>query len=394
MRTNIAKIVKIGIFTNNYLPNPYGVTRSIQSFRNQFEKLGHIVYIFAPVWKGYIDKEKNVFRYPSVDISFRFRFPLAIPYSRKMDDIIGKLDLDIIHAQHPNLLGTVARKWSEKKNIPLIFTWHTLYDRYTNFVPWLPKKIVSQWIITKSVRFANSSDTIIVPTESIKDILKSWGVKNDNIAVIPSGVEEDFFQNSDRNQVRKKFGISEDETLLFSNSRLTEEKNVEFLFRSVIKNLKNNPKIKFLIIGDGYLLPKLKNLVGTENLSDRIIFAGLVPYETIKNFYAAADIFVYASTSETQGMILTEAMYAGLPIVAVDATGSKDLMENNVSGFLVDEDEMQFSSFVSKLIKDKELRNKFSRRAAKIAREKYTGEICANKMIGVYQNTIKSRQKA
>ena len=126
--------MNIAIFTNNYLPNPYGVAGSIESFRRQFEKNGHQVYIFAPFSKGYTDKNPRVFRYLSVDLKYKISFPLPIAYSKKISQTLKNLDLDIIHSQHPNLLGTAAMKWARRKNIPLVFTWHTLYDRYTNYI--------------------------------------------------------------------------------------------------------------------------------------------------------------------------------------------------------------------------------------------------------------------
>jgi len=405
--------MKIGIFTNNYLPNPYGVTQSIESFRKQFEKLGpasnasparhadashagwrsnagrHQVFIFAPKWKGYKDNNSHVFRYPSIDIEIKFRFPLAIPYSRKIDKIIENLDLDIIHSQHPNLLGTAAMKWAKKKKIPLVFTWHTLYDQYTNFVPFLPKKISANWIIKRAVKYADQADQIIVPTPSMIGIIKKWGVINQDIIAIPTGVEEEIYQNPDGNLIRKKYGIKEDEVLLLLVSRLTAEKNIEFLFESIIKVLKNGKNTKFLVAGDGYLVPQLKLMVKENNLEERIIFKGIADKKEIKNYYAAGDIFVYASKSETQGMIITEAMYSGLPIVAVRATGICDLVEDSVNGFLVAEQEDEFAGAVNKLIADAELRKKFGSASAKIAREKYTSQICAQNLLDVYKKAIK-----
>ena len=381
--------MRIGIFTNNYLPNPYGVSGSIESFRKQFEKQGHTVYIFAPNYKNYQDINPNVFRYPSLDIEFKIKFPLAIPYSRKMDKIIENLDLDIIHSQHPNLLGTAAKKWAKKKNIPLVFTWHTLYDQYAHFVPLIPNKIVSKYIINKAVRYANESNLVVTPTDSVKDIIKSWGVKNQNIESIPTGIEEDFYQNPDRNKIRNKFEIKDEEILLLLVSRLTEEKNIEFIFNSVIKVLKNNSNVKFLICGDGYLLPKLKNIARENNLENKIIFEGIVPKEELKNYYSAGDIFVYASKSETQGMIVSEAMYCGLPIVAVNATGICDLVQDNVNGFLTAENENEFATVIQKLVYNKELRKKFSEASKQIARENFTDKICVEKMLKVYESLIK-----
>ncbi len=383
--------MKIAIFTNNYLPNPYGVTGSIESFRRQFERNGHQVYIFAPFAKDYQDENSKVFRYPSLDLKYKISFPLPIPYSLKNSQILKELDLDVIHSQHPNLLGTVAAKWACRKNIPLVFTWHTLYDQYTNFVPLIPDKFAAHWIIKKAVQYANKADQIIVPTESIKKIIQDWGVKNENIAAVPTGIEEEVYQNPDGNKIRERHKVKDDEVLLLLTSRLTEEKNVKFLFKAIIKVLKLNGNVKFLVAGEGYLEPELKKIVSDNKLENKIIFAGLVEKKEIKNYYASGDIFVYASLSETQGMIISEAMYSGLPIVAVRATGAKDLVEEKVNGFLVENNKDKFAEAVNKLIINKNLRESFSDNSKRIAREKYTSQVCAGKMLKIYANLIAAK---
>lgn len=381
--------MNIAIFTNNYLPNPYGVTVSVETFREELEKRGHTVYIFAPKWKGYEDKNLNIFRYPSIDIEFKFRFPLPLPYSWRIRKILKNLKIDIIHAQHPNLLGSAARRWSKKKKIPLVFTWHTLYDRYMNFVPLIPRKWAASYIIKKAVAYANSADTVIAPTASIIPILKKWGVKKE-IIPIATGIKAEEFFGADREVVRKKYHIADDEIVLFLVSRLTEEKNIEFVFRSVKNILADSPlgKVKFLVAGDGYLLPKLKKYCEEEKISASVIFAGLVPHRELKNYYASADIFVYGSKSETQGIIPLEAMYMGLPIVAVDSTGISSLALNKANGFLVREEEKEFSDAVLKLINDASLRKRFGEASGKIARENFTSEVSADKLLRVYENCL------
>lgn len=384
--------MNIGIFTNNYLPNPYGVTGSIESFREIFEKQGHTVYIFAPFWKGYCDENHRVFRYPSLDIKIKFRFPLAIPYSWKMDKLIDSLDLDIIHSQHPNLLGTAAKKWARKKNIPLVFTWHTLYDQYTNFAPFLPRAFTANWIIKKVVRYANSSDALIAPTQGVADKIKGWGVRR-KINVIPTGVIEAQFENPDRKKIRDRYGIRDNEILLVLISRLTEEKNVEFLLRALVPVIKKHTNVKFLLGGEGYLAGKIKTMAKKSNIKDSVIFSGLVSREEVKNYLLAGDIFVHASKSETQGMILSEAMYMGLPIVAINATGANDLIENNVSGLLVKDSLEEFSQGVKSLIDNSSLRKNLGKNAKRIAGEKYASKVCAGEMLIVYEKAIKNPQK-
>ncbi len=392
------------------MPNVYGVPMSVETFRQEFEKLGHTVYIFAPNYSDYQDTNKNVFRYPSIDIEIKFRLPLGIPYSRKMDKLIEKLDLDIIHSHHPNLLGSAAMKWAKKKNIPLLFTWHTLYDKYTNFVPFLPSKLTASWIINKAVKYANQADSVIVPTQSIEPIIKNWGVANEKIFPVATGINEAEFSNPDRKKIREQYKIQDDETLLLLVSRLTEEKNIKFLFEAIAEVLKKNSRVhpvksaeggsasqkfnrvKFMLVGDGYLKPELEKEAKKMNLEKQIIFAGAVEAAEIKNYYAAGDIFVYASKSETQGMIITEAMYAGLPIVAVKATGIESLVENDVNGILTSENKEEFISAIEKLIEDKDLRDKMSQESKIIAREKYTASASAQKMLEVYKQVIEENR--
>ncbi len=380
--------MNIAIFTNNYLPNPYGVSGSIESFRKQFEKRGHIVYVFAPEVKNYIDENPRVFRYPSFDIKYRIRFPLPVPYGNKIEKIIKKLDIDVIHSQHPNLLGFSAKRWARKKRIPLVFTWHTLYNHYVNYVPLVPKKIAGKLAIKQAVRYANQTSKIIVPTPTVEKIIKKWGVRNNNIAVIPTGVNMELFQDANRKLIRDKYGIGENEILLLLVSRLTEEKNVLFLLSTVLRILNTNKKVKFLIVGDGYLKTEMKKNIADNNLLDQIFFAGLVAPKEMKNYYASADIFVYSSKSETQGMIITEAMASGLPIVAVQATGVCDLVVNNESGFLVRENKKEFINAVNKLIDSQKMRLTFGKKAKEISRQKYTAEICANQMLKIYKELI------
>jgi len=384
--------MRIAIFTNNYLPNPYGVSGSVESFRKRFERLGHEVYIFAPRWKGYADKNSRVFRYPALETNVKIKFPLAVPYSLKMKRILKNMNLDIIHSQHPNLLGSAAARWAAKKHIPLVFTWHTLYDQYAHFAPFVPRRLAAWWTIRNARNYANQCDAVVAPTPSVIEIIRKWGVTNKNITAIPTGVEEEQFSEPDRQSVRKKYGIRENEILLTLISRLTAEKNVEFLAEAMMDILRNNKSVKFMICGDGNLKHNLEKIVQYNGLSNKVIFAGIVSEDKKKNYYAAGDIFVYASKSETQGMILTEAMYSGLPVVAVRATGAQDIVEDGKTGFLVGEEKKDFGEAVQKLIDDLNLRKNFGEEAKKVAREKYSSVVCAKKMLEVYEKAKEKSQ--
>ncbi len=380
--------MNIAIFTNNYLPNHYGVTNSIESFRKQLEKRGHTVYIFAPEYKNYQDKNKNVFRFPSLDLNYKIKFPLPIPYSRKINKVLNNLEIDIIHSQHPNLLGKTALRWARKKNIPIVFTWHTLYDQYVDYVPFFLRKISAYLIIKSAVNYADKVNQVIVPTNSVRKIIENWGVENKNIVDMPTGIDRGMFSGFDGNKIRKKLKIFSDKKVILSISRLTNEKNVVFLLKEIIKVLKKNKNSVFVFGGEGYLLKELKKMVFNSGLKERIFFPGIIKKDDIKNYFAMADIFVYASKSETQGMIISEAMYMGLPIVAIKALGIKDLIENKKDGILVSEHKNVFFKAVNELLSNNEKRVILGKNAKNTAETKYTSEVCGSKLIDMYKKTI------
>lgn len=385
--------MNIAIFTNNYLPNPYGVTTSIESFRKGFESLGHRVYIFAPKYEGYRDENRNVFRYPSIDINYKIRFPLPIPYSLEIEKKLDKLNIDIIHSQHSNLLGSVAWRWAKKKNIPIVFTWHTIYDKYTHYTPIIPQKFSAYWIIKNSVKYANKVDKIIIPTESVRNIINNWGVKNKDIEAVPTGVDEDFFVAANGQRIREMLGIEKNKKIILSISRLTEEKSVVFLVEEVVEVLKKNSDVVFILGGDGYLKEELLKIVNESGVGEQVFFVGLIDKGQIKDYMDAGDIFVYASKSETQGTIITEAMYMGLPILAVDSLGVGDLIENNKTGILVSNKKNDFLNNLNKLLTDSELALALGKNAKKEASVKYTSRICAERMIAIYEGLIKKGAK-
>ncbi len=381
--------MNIAIFTNNYLPNPYGVSTSVEGFRRALEKRGHTVYIFAPQWGGSLrKKEQNIFRYPAIKTPTKIDFSLVIPYSLRIDEIISSLHIDVIHAQHPNLLGTVAQKWAVKKNVPLVFTWHSLYDRYAHYAPFVPDRLAGSWAMHNAGGFAMESDHVIVPTASIIPIIRGAGVTHDRISIVPSGVDEELFANGNGAMIRNKYNVTDDQIVLVTVSRLTEEKNVIFLARAVANILTKNPHVIFMCCGEGDLSEKMKSIFIDYDVLQQVIFTGKIDRAMVKHYLMAGDIFVYASTSETQGTIITENMYCGKSIVAVGTNGVGDLIQNEISGIVTVEKEDIFSQSIQRLIDDPQLRRKCGESAYEIARKYYTASVCANDLLRVYEQSI------
>lgn len=386
------KKLHIAIFTNNYLPNPYGVSTSIESFRKELIVAGHVVYVFAPQWGcdeyGYKEDE-NIFRYPSIDIPTKVDFSLVVPFAPKIDSVLETLSIDIIHAQHPNLLGMVAKKWAHRKNVPLVFTWHTLYEHYAHYMPFMPQHVSGRIAVRNAVGYANECDHVIVPTPIIHKAIKEYGVTHERISVVPSGVDENLFANPQGEQLRMCYGFGSKDCVMVTVSRLTEEKNVLFLARSIAKILKNNSHARFLCVGEGDLLQDMQNIFKNALVNEQVVFAGVAARGDVKGYLSAGDFFVYASTSETQGTIVTENMYVGRPIVAIGENGVRDLVENGVNGFVTKEND-DFIDAIQKMIDDEALRRDMGNNAARIAREKYTAHVCAQNLTTIYHDVIRT----
>ncbi len=380
--------MRIAFFTNNYLPNPYGVSTSVDGFARGLRNMGHEVFIFAPHWKG--DEafaDEYIFRYPSVDVPTKVPFSLALPISPEVDRIIGKLDFDIIHAQHPNILGTQAKRWARKKKIPIVFTWHSFYDSYAHYVSFIPEKIASKWVIDNAAHFANTVDHVIFPTKSVQSILGEV-VKHDRVSIVASGVDENLFANPDPVPIREKYDIPKEAHLLVSISRLSQEKNVLFLARVIARFLKSHPHVYFLFCGDGDLREELEELFLSKEVLHRVVFPGKLERSDVKHYLHASDVFVYASTSETQGTIITEAMYCGVPIVAVRSSGVRDIVEDGISGILVKEVVGDFTYALERIAFDQEFRDSLSVAARNRAREFFTVQVCAQKLVNVYKHVL------
>lgn len=382
-------VMNIAIFTNNYLPNPYGVSTSVEGFRQSLIARGHTVYIFAPRWFDDITNvdKKNIFRYPAIKVPTKVDFSLVVPYSAHIDEQIEQMDFDIIHAQHPNLLGATAQKWARKKKVPLVFTWHSLYDRYAHYMPFVPEKISAHLAMNNATEFANTCDHVIVPTQSIVPIIVQAGVNHDRISVVPSGVDEKLFANSQGKKIRKKYHITDDQIVLTTVSRLTEEKNVIFLAKHIAHVLYKNPHVVFLCAGEGDLQGKMQDIFVQKNVMHQVFFAGKVARDVVKDYLAAGDIFVYASTSETQGTIVTENMYIGRPIVGVNQNGVGSLIDHHVNGCATQENNT-FAQHVQDLIDDKDVRERYGESAYITAHKKYTTDACTQKLLDVYAQTM------
>lgn len=382
----------IAFFTNYYHPVVNGVVRSVASFRENLMKQGHNVFIFAQSDPNYKDKEPFIFRYPSLSLPLG-EITTALPVSPFVDQLLPMLKLDVIHTHHPILLGQTAARKAAELDLPLVFTFHTQYWEYTHYIPFpqeavqdFLKNAVHRWL----VEFMQKCQHIIIPSESMREILvRDYGL-HERYSVIPTGTDLEPFLNADGKALRAEKGW-QNETVLISVGRLAPEKNWDTLIRAFAKACERHPDIRLVLIGDGAAKQSLETLSSELGIADRVTFTGAVPFEDIPRYLKAADLFAFASVTETQGLVTIEAMAAGLPVVAVEGPGTSDIVEHGKQGFLVKNDPDALAKGINKLLSDSQRIQRFSKNALKKAKTFDVNEL-GKQMFSVYEQAIKDKK--
>ncbi len=374
--------LRIGLFTNNYLPMLGGVSTAVETLRSSLEGLGHGVVVVAPRMARSSPDPPGIIRVPALPAPTYPEFSLPLPGLWRLQRSIQALDLDIVHAQHPFLLGDTARRIARASGRPLVFTYHTLYDKYAHYVP-LPRRIVARAATLWSTRFANFADLVIAPSDALAARLRNQGVRR-LIEVVPTGVDLDRFQPGDRAGARLATGLPTSGPLLLYVGRLDREKNLVFLLHVFDRVAARHPTARLALVGRGTQDQVLRAAARHLAAAKRVHFVGGVPPPYVANYYRAADLFVFASTTETQGLAVVEALASGLPVVAVRAPGVEEAIIDGVAGLLVPEDVGTFGSAVLELLGDPALVEKLATGARESAR-RFAAPMLAARLLAAYR---------
>lgn len=384
--------MNIGIFTETYFPQLNGVVTSIQMLRNELIKRGHTVYVFTttdPDAKDNID-DTNVFRLPSSPLVFlpERRFAYICPPNIIFK--IRKLNLDLVHTQTEFSLGFFGKAVAELDHIPLIHTYHTMYEDYVHYLG--DFNIVTPTIAKKFSRFfCNRADCVVTPTEKSKKRLTEYGVSK-QIHVIPTGLDFNYFCNSNFTKVsidnlKTSLGFNLDDPILLSLGRVSKEKSIDKIFEFMPKLLQKIPNAKLVIVGDGPMVKVLKNISETLNIEHSVRFLGNKPWEEIGKYYRLADVFVSASESETQGLTYIEAILSKVPLLVKEDETLIDIVENGVDGFLFKTQD-DFINYCVTILSNKNLSNTVTESAYKKI-QSLNSETFADRILDLYDQTIK-----
>jgi 1,2-diacylglycerol 3-alpha-glucosyltransferase len=361
--------MKIGVFTDSYHPYVSGVVRSIETFSRELRALGHEIYLFAPNYPQLKGKkeEENIFRFPSFNTPFNPEFYIALPLLPQVKKYALGLGLDLIHVHSPFMLGRAGASLARSFGLPLVFTYHTLYDQYMHYAPFAGR-LARMGMIGYSRDFCNRCDLVITPTTVIKKMLKEYGVEKPVVA-IPTGIYPERFQNGDPLFLKKNFGILPEKRVLLFVGRIGKEKNLAFLVRSFARVAAREQKTILVLVGSGPEEAGLRQLAEDLGIGERVVFTGRLSPEVVADAYASSDIFVFPSVTETQGLVLLEAMAAGLPVVAQAAFGSLSMVQDGVNGYLCRGGEDEFAEKIMVLLNSPDLYQKMREAGLKRAWE-------------------------
>lgn len=375
--------MRVALFTNNYLPFCGGVTISIETLRRGLAARGHEVWIFAPRLPGAPPDIPQVVRYPSIPAATYPEFALAFPYARRITTRVRALGVDVFHAHHPFLLGPAARRLARRAGRPLIFTYHTRYEKYAHYVP-LRRTLVEAAAIRLSTRFAARADAVIAPSALIRDELLARGVQT-AIAVVPTGVDLDHFSPGEARAARAALDLDPRDPVVLYVGRLDREKSVDRVLLAFERIASTLPRARLLLVGQGTQAEALRRLASRLTVRDRIHFVGVRPHDALAPYYRAADVFVFASETETQGLVLAEAAACGLPAVAVSAPGCTEVVCDGETGILTKATPAALAEATIDLLLDPDRRRALGRWAREVAEREFDVRLQIDRTLEVYE---------
>jgi len=378
--------MRVAMFSNTYLPFVGGLTISVSSYAASMRRRGHEILVVVPEFDGQPEQEEGVLRVPAIKHFANTRFSIPLFVYPELSEAMDALQPEILHAHHPYLLGDTALREATIRGLPLLVTHHTHAMLYEHNLPdglkWLAK-----FIDGLSSGYANLCDAVIAPSEGVRSELEAAGVERP-IHVIPTGLDVARFESGDGAGFRATHGIPGDAYVIGHVGRLAPEKNLGFLLPAILDALNRIPEACALIVGTGDMEDALRAQAAESPHGDRVYFAGVYTGQELTDAYHAMDVFAFASYSETQGMVVAEAMTAGKPVVALHARGVEDLLRDQVNGRVVEgEDSEAFGEALHWM---------WTRRAEPWAErcresaEPYSMEVCTTRMLDLYAALISS----
>ena len=387
--------MKILFISDVYYPRINGVSTSIKSFKENLEQLGHEVRLIAPEYNNHLCSEKWIKRVPSFQVPYDPEDRLMNYFElKKLKKWVESEKFDLIHIHTPFMAHYFGLNLRKTLSIPCIETYHTFFEDYLHhYIPWLPEKFGRRFARWVSRRQCNSVDGVVVPSKPMLDVLTQYGIDKP-MSVIPTGIDKHFLTKRNSDVFKLNYQLPMNKKILLYVGRVAKEKNIEFLLH-VVKNISREYKdILLLITGEGPADKDLNLKIKEFGIHE---FVKRLPYldrgNELPQCYSAADVFVFSSKSETQGIVPLEAMAQGTPVVAIAEMGIASVIKNNEGAFATKDNLEEFVSCVKKLISNDKLHASQSKKAYKYVKENWAASVQAEKVVSFYKASIKHNTK-
>lgn len=388
--------MRIGLFTDSYPPFINGVSTSVAMLKTALEKKGHTVYVItvsSNSLKYEKDEEKRIIKIPGIPIGI-YDYRLSRIYPVSIINTMKSWNLDVIHSHTEFGVGILARIFAKQFHIPLVHTYHTLYEDYTHYITHGYFDKSSKKIVEYLTKFYcdKTATELIVPTNKIYKLFKEKYHFEKNIHIIPTGIEVDRFYTENINKkdiqlLKRKLNIDKNDFVILFVGRLAEEKNVEFLLHCQQKITEKNKNTKLLIVGDGPDKEKYESKASEFGIAKNVIFYGKAAWEEMPIFYHCANIFATASTTETQGLTVIEAMASGTTPLCIDDESFQGTVTDELNGRFFHSEE-EYIKEVIEFYNNKELLARYNRQA-RIQAEHCSSTSYAERVLEVYKRAIK-----
>ncbi|UCD83463.1 MAG: glycosyltransferase [Deltaproteobacteria bacterium] len=344
--------MNIVFFTNNFFPRVSGVAVSIDFLCRALNELGHRTLVFAPDYVNNNDREdKFIYRAKSLNIIPSWlSVPLPMFDHTKIINSLIEFNPDVVHVHHPFLMGKTGMRLAHSNNIPLVFTYHTLYYEYLLNYFSSNSQVFEKAIYKRIADFSNQCNLVIAPTKQIKQYLSHFGVET-QIEVVPTGIDLHIFnkdyQPSELDKIRSELKINSSDKVLLFVGRMAREKNVSLLLEALKEILKRFVNLVLLMVGKGVQIRKLQREAARLNIDKNVIWMGFQERNRLPLLYKLADLFLFPSVTDTQGIVLYEALAASIPIIAVRSLAAETIVDDRKNGLLSDDDPQDFAEKVT-----------------------------------------------
>jgi 1,2-diacylglycerol 3-alpha-glucosyltransferase len=384
--------MNILLISDVYFPRVNGVSTSVRTFTEQLHKLGHSVHLIAPDYAVETQDESWITRIPARQIFFDPEDKL-MKYAEiiKLVPELSRKKFDLIHIHTPFIAHYAGLKLSKALEIPVVETYHTFFEDYLHhYLPWIPKSIARGVARRISKKQCNQVDAIVAPSQPMLAVLQRYGV-NTKAEVIATGLQTSSFAEADGDAFRKKYKITLNRPMVLYVGRVAFEKNIDFLLEVVKQAIKKKPDVLLVITGEGPAENHLHKMAYAHGIENNVRFIGYLDRNTELNAcYKSADVFVFASKSETQGLVLLEAMAQGTPVVAIAELGTASILIEGQGASIATENVAEFADKVHGLLTQPKLRNTLGKAGKAYALNQWSANAKAQQMVSFYQDIITS----